>query len=951
MSDYTSGPYAPIRCRSPIAPPRAPFSNPQGIKSVDSLASSRSTLYFLPNDILEDHTEDSAGRAQHNQLKMPPPDVDDKLLLAGLETTWDSADRLAVPHLHIPKTRADEYGPPSPCYSHTSSASSATRSPSASEWRFKPLPPVPGVSGGAHSRGSGRSSGGQSSFRESPTSYTPQPLALRPTTPRPITPVSSTSRPTTPQPHAAPFGAVPRPTTPRPLTPVSSTSRPTTPLPPAAPFAATSRPMTPPSMSYRPATPRPTTPRPVTPLPTIPQPSTPRSTTPRPTTPRPTVAIPDTGTATNLRYEYAPGHTGSLAAGKGSRDAPEWPQTFGIKTEQLPPATSNHGYNHNPKRSSPTDLHVQQKQPVKKTSKQELKPDGDDRPLWQSLKAGVRRVLTRKAVSHDGGALKHSKTKKNKYQNVRRASIIVRMSTIPPVQRPPEDNNGQGFLDGKEDDGHYEDAIKRMKNVLASLLEDGYTMDMILQAESNQQFLRSLFTRVQNEPLLGVDTAPSNSPPPTSHSSLPPDHTCELPPQDFHQPEAVDKPVDQPVSQLFDKPIRRPTLGDDNESSWEYVGYDEDEAFTEGAPSVRFFTGPALDERSEPRSSVPPFAAVMAALDDDLQRMTSNRWSLSKSGMEDMILNILLQIDDLDDLFSFAQTSKATYHVFKRHELPLMENTIRRRSPAAWELRQMSDINENTDPQDVPSATVYYRSVTRDLRALATLKGLMMTHCRGVMRTSSYAALARPSSAGARRLDNAIWRVWTFCFLFGMQTGRETDMDGQVSWLRGETGSPFQPCPDPKDVASILFDPPPGFGEGNPGGLTVSDMQDMDEVWTCMKYMLGFLRGETERARRFGVFQSAGVSLERNQGMIVLHEWINYLLTLGPEAVVELAPLGPDTHAETTFQRAMSRGWTTWSAPEPGSTRSAFLTDALGRVSGGLRRLEELQMTLWYSYV
>ncbi|KAL3248083.1 hypothetical protein ABHI18_012171, partial [Aspergillus niger] len=129
------------------------------------------------------------------------------------------------------------------------------------------------------------------------------------------------------------------------------------------------------------------------------------------------------------------------------------------------------------------------------------------------------------------------------------------------------------------------------------------------------------------------------------------------------------------------------------------------------------------------------------------------------------------------------------------------------------------------------------------------------------------------------------------------------------------------------------------------------DMQDMDEVWTCMKYMLGFLRGETERARRFGVFQSAGVSLERNQGMIVLHEWINYLLTLGPEAVVELAPLGPDTHAETTFQRAMSRGWTTWSAPEPGSTRSAFLTDALGRVSGGLRRLEELQMTLWYSYV
>ncbi|PYH35270.1 uncharacterized protein BO87DRAFT_458525 [Aspergillus neoniger CBS 115656] len=910
MSDYTSGLYAPIRCRSPIAPPRAPFSNPQGIKSVDSLASSRSTLYFLPNDILEDHTEDSAGRTQHKQLKMPSPDVDDKLLLAGLETTWDSADRLAVPHLHIPKTRADEYGPPSPCYSYTSSASSATRSPSASEWRFKPLPPVPGrvpyeLYASAFSTSAHDAPSYNSCIFDIQTNHT--------STSRSALWCSSSAYNATSS-DASVFDIQTYNTSSSSSTlrcDIAAYDAPVYDLPTSNP--STYHPKTRDSSTYHSAL------------------------------HAPIYSGPSHHPAT---YRYI----GSSAAGKGPRDAPEWPQVFGIKAEQLPPAPNNQGYGHKPKPSSPTDLHVQQKQPVKKTSKQELRPESDEKPLWQSLKAGVRRVLTRKAVSHDGGALKHSKTKKNKYQNVRRASIIVRMSTIPPIQRPPEDN-GQGFLDGKEDDGHYEDAIKRMKNVLASLLEDGYTMDMILQAESNQQFLRSLFTRVQNEPLLGVDTAPSNSPPPTSHSSLAPDHTCELPPQDFHDPETVDQPVHQPMSQLFDKPIRRPTLGDDTESNWEYVGYDEDEAFTEGAPSVRFFTGPAPDQISEPRSSVPPFAAVMAALDDDLQRMVSNRWSLSKPGMEDMILNILLQIDDLDDLFSFAQTSKAIYHVFKRHELPLMENTIRRRSPAAWELRQISDINENTDSQDLSPATIYYRAVTRDLRALATLKGLMMTHCRGVMRTSSYTALARPSGPEARRLDNAIWRVWTFCFLFGMQTGRETDMDGQVSWLRGETGSPFQPCPDPKDVASILFDPPPGFGEGNAGGLSVSDMQDMDEVWTCLKYMLGFLRGETERARRFGVFQNAGLSQERNQGMIVLHEWINYLLSLGPEAVVELAPLGPDTHAETTFQRAMSRGWTTWSAPEPGSTRSAFLTDALGRVSGGLRRLEELQMTLWYSYV
>ncbi|PWY94715.1 hypothetical protein BO94DRAFT_553601 [Aspergillus sclerotioniger CBS 115572] len=891
---------------------------------------------------------------------MPPKDIDDKLLLAGLETKWDSADRLAVPHLNIPKNRPDDHSPPSPCYSYVSSSSSAALSPSTTEWRFKPLPPVPGVSDSAHSRGFGRSSGGHSSLRrESPTGYTPQPLALRPTTPRPMTPMS-TSRPTTPLPHAAPFGAVPRPTTPRPMTPVSSTSRPTTPLPPAAPFAAIPRPMTPPSMSSRPTTPRPTTPRPTTP-----RPSTPRSTTPRPTTPRPTVSIPDTRAATNLRNEYTPGYDSFSAPERVPENAHMWPKTLGLKTEQLPPFPSDHGYGHSPNGLSPAEMYPQQKQPVKQSSSQELKQDSDDKPLWRTLKAGVRRVLTRKVVSHDGGAFKAGKSGRNKHKNARRASIIVRMSMMPPAQHPHEAGTDPGFIDGKEDEGRYENAIKRMKNVLASLLEDGYSMDVILQAEANQQFLRSLFTRVQNEPLLGVDTGPPIPSVPTSHSSLPSDHTCPSLPHEIGQ--SVKQPVEQPgeqpvgdlidrpfnpsVDPLFDQPIHQPSLRGDNESSWEYVGYGEDDTFTEGAPSVRYFTGTAPDEISEPRSSCPPFAAVMAALDDDLQRMTCRRWSLSKPGLEDMILHVLLQIDDLDDLFSFAQTSKATYHVFKRHELPLMENTIRRRSPAAWELRQMSDINQQTDPQDVPSATVYYRAVTRDLRALATLKGLMMTYCRAVMRTSSYTALSRPSGPDARRLDDAIWRVWTFCFIFGMQTGRENDIDGQVSWLRGEVRSPFQPCPDPKDVGSILFDPPPGFGEGNPGGLSVNDMQDMDEIWTCLKYMLGFLRGETERARRFGVFQNAGVAPERNQGIIVLHEWINYLLTLGPEAVVELAPLGPDTHPETTFQRAMSRGWTTWEAPRPGATRSAFLTDALGRVSGGLRRLEELQTTLWYNFV
>ncbi|PWY66451.1 DUF292-domain-containing protein [Aspergillus heteromorphus CBS 117.55] len=873
MSDYKLGPYAPVRSLSPITPPHAPFSNPQGLQSVDSL-SSRSTLYFLPNDILEDHMDD---RAYRHMNKMPPQDIDERLLLAGLETRWDSADRLAVPHLNVQKPSSDDRGPPSPSPSYISHGSSLSFN--------KPLPPVPGLGDKDSSRPFGRTSGGQSSVRrESPPGYAPQPLALRPTTPRPMTPspaydtrvslpayITVSSHPLccdTPT-HDAPSHVIP---------------------------------------TYN--------------SPAIdPRPSTPRSSAPRPTTPRPTIVIPEGKGATNLRHEYTVPEAQEYSFFEPDRSPdriPHWLKPLGLRTENLPPLPRNNSPANSMKVPSQTDLGYQ-KQPAKKTSHQELKQDGDEKPLWRSLKAGVRRVLTRKAASHDG-SVKASKSGKSKHKNARRASIIVRMSTIPPMQPPPAESFQ--FPEEKEDEGRYEDAIKRMKNVLASLLEDGYSMDAILQAEANQQFLRSLFTRVQNEPLLGVDTEPPIVSPPASHASLPSE-----PPRSY-------SPL--PVGSLFDEPRSfEPPSNDDNEDSWTYVGYDDDEANTVGAPSVRYFsdTTPISPSMPEPRDSVPPFAMVMAELDDDLQRMTSNRWSLSQPGREDMVLHILLQIDDIDDLFSFAQTSKATYHVFKRHELPLMENAIRRGSPAAWELRQMSDINQQSD-QDMPSATLYYRAVTRDLRALAALKGLMLTHCRPVMRTSSYTALSRPSSPDARRLDDAIWRIWTFCYLFGMQTGRETDMDGQVSWLRGEIGSPFQPCPDPKDVASIMFDPPPGFGEGNPGGLSVTDMQDMDEIWTCLKYMLGFLRGETERARRFGVFQNAGVAPERNQGMIVLHE--------GPRRgrAVGSGYASRDDVSARDVPRVDELG-----GAEAGGDQGAFLTDALGRVSGGLRRLEETKLT------
>ncbi|RAH80680.1 hypothetical protein BO86DRAFT_419801 [Aspergillus japonicus CBS 114.51] len=822
---------------------------------------------------------------------MPTKHIDNKLLLAGLETNWDTSDRLAVPSLSIPRAGMYDRPPLSPCPSYTSRSSPTMSSSSTTEWKYnKPLPP----------------SG-------SPVGESLPLYSSRPQTPRPMTPRSMPSRSTTPQPSMAPQPLTPRSVTPQPLNP-----RPMTPQPSLA------RPMTPQPLNMRPMTPQPLNTRPMTPqLPTgrpmTPQPLTPRSFTPQPNDQR------------SLNPEFS---LAAAAALDAFPNEPSWPQHVDASstTGLFPPYHSEKGLfpPYSPNTSAPAQNRSDgpSKQPSKKSSEQRLsaKDDGEEKPIWRTLKAGVRRVLTTKASS--------SNLKKPKSQNDRRASIIVRMSTNPQQSQESGDQQHDWMQNvEKQDEERYQDAVSRMKNVLASLLEDGYSMDAILQAEANQKFLRSLFLRVQNDPLLGLDVAPPAPPTPTS----------PLPPLPFSQTH----PPPTPASPAPTSKTRK--TGAEDEDAWEYVGYEDDATMQDDGPSIHFFN--LGENRSDTSSIYPRYTKMMAEIEDDLSKaFPPTRWSLTKPGLEEMTLQILLQIDDLDDLFAFAQVNRATYQVFKRHELPLMQNTIRLKSPAAWEHRQMSDINsqESSSEEEPFTAAIYYRHYTRDHRTLATLKGLMMTHCRAVMRSASYTALSRPASPAARKIDNAIWRVWTFCHLFGMQTGRDHDIDGQVSWLRGEVRSPFQPCPDPNDVCSILFDPPPGFGEGNnntntPGGLSVTDMQDMDEVWTCLKYMFGFLRGETERARRFGVFANAS--------MIMLHEWIYYLMTLGPEAVVELAPLGPDTHAETTFQRAMSRGWTTWSAPRPGATRSAFLTDALGRVSGGLRRLEELQRELWYNYL
>ncbi|KAF4213253.1 hypothetical protein CNMCM8980_009980 [Aspergillus fumigatiaffinis] len=155
---------------------------------------------------------------------------------------------------------------------------------------------------------------------------------------------------------------------------------------------------------------------------------------------------------------------------------------------------------------------------------------------------------------------------------------------------------------------------------------------------------------------------------------------------------------------------------------------------------------------------------------------------------DNIILSILRQLDSLDDLFAMATIDRATYRVFKAHEISLIRDCLWKMSPAAWEHCEISDrvYASHTQPggQNL-HVSLYLRHYRQDLRILVQFKTLLLHYCWTVLRKESYSALLDPCSARSKDLDDAIWRVWTFCDLFAAWKERDDDLTGQVSWLQG----------------------------------------------------------------------------------------------------------------------------------------------------------------------
>jgi hypothetical protein len=238
-----------------------------------------------------------------------------------------------------------------------------------------------------------------------------------------------------------------------------------------------------------------------------------------------------------------------------------------------------------------------------------------------------------------------------------------------------------------------------------------------------------------------------------------------------------------------------------------------------------------------------------------------------------LVILIMGRIDSLDDLFNFVLVNKRFYQIFKRRELFFIKGALFRMSPPAWELREMSPpwknewqlLLEPDTPLPEYTPESYLDRYACDIYTLAQLKSMILVRCSPFLRRDTVKGLSGVDLVRAEEVDDAFWRIWTFCRIFGSGKGRENDLEGQMDWLKGgpKARSSFgasSTVTEPFGMNNVLFEPPEGFARGNSvAGLSAKQLYDMTEIWTCLGVLLQPLHGKCVEARNAGIFQGLDI--------------------------------------------------------------------------------------------
>ena len=306
---------------------------------------------------------------------------------------------------------------------------------------------------------------------------------------------------------------------------------------------------------------------------------------------------------------------------------------------------------------------------------------------------------------------------------------------------------------------------------------------------------------------------------------------------------------------------------------------------------------------------------------------------------EVVLLKILCSLNGLSDLFNTAIINKGMYRVYKEHEMELIKTVTWNQSAPAFELREWKhpEVDDkmpcNTSPIMEHTPRSYVASYRQDLAVIQQLKRLIHEKCGTFIRRETTFALSTPTHPNAQRFDDALWRIWCFTFIFGSRKGREEDISNQLSWIQGDLLNEARGCAATIetsldfDMSSVLLSAPAHFAVANRGGLTAAQLFDVTEMWTCLSVLLHGYSGRVEQARESGIFDKCDViegDIENEERL--LEEWLAYIVTLGPNVVLEMALLASDNSA-AGFTLAQKNSWTEWKPPIYNSSMSNFLKE------------------------
>jgi hypothetical protein len=317
---------------------------------------------------------------------------------------------------------------------------------------------------------------------------------------------------------------------------------------------------------------------------------------------------------------------------------------------------------------------------------------------------------------------------------------------------------------------------------------------------------------------------------------------------------------------------------------------------------------------------------------------------LAPDSAHQVLLMILSNLTSITELQNAAVINRGMYGVYKANEMQLLRAVLRNQCPAAWELREWTPPVQGDNSAGPPGSCADYTPQTymlaykQDCAVVERLKQLIYDNCQTFIRKETTLALSSPKTPNAQRINDAIWRIWCFCAIFGYQKNREDDIMGQLDWLKGGILATNQGCAATVntnlsyDVGSVLLNAPEHFAQANPGGLNAAQLYDITEVWTCFTVLLQGYAGRTSQARQFGVFNKCHVV----EGDVVgensmLDEWISHLMALGPRVILEMALLASDS-SPTGFALAQAEGWTDWNLPFYTTSRSNFLKEPVSKV-------------------